>query len=141
MPADKTSTKRIGDVYETHACQMVQAKGLEIIARNYHAARLGEIDIIATEYRTDRAGRTIKTLVFIEVRARRHGRQVYALGAESITPTKQRKIIQAAQHFMQQHEQFADFDCRFDVIVFDEFTKHSYAHHDGEWIQAAFLGE
>lgn len=132
----RTPAQRIGDYYETLAVRQVLADGLTIVACNYHASRLGEIDIIATQTHTDRLGRVLQTLVFIEVRARKRGQ--FASGVQSITPAKQRKIIQAAQHFVQHHPEFANHDCRFDVMVFD---------HDGvgavqaQWLRAAFLVE
>lgn len=132
----RTPAQRIGDYYETLAVHQVLADGLTIVACNYHAPRLGEIDIIATQAHTDRLGRVLQTLVFIEVRARKLGK--FANGVQSITPAKQRKIIRAAQHFVQHYPEFTNHDCRFDVMVFD---------HDGvesakaQWLRAAFLVE
>lgn len=132
----RTPAQRIGDYYEALAVHQVLADGLTIVACNYHAPRLGEIDIIATQTHTDRLGRVLQTLVFIEVRARKLGK--FANGVQSITPAKQRKIIRAAQHFVQHYPEFTNHDCRFDVMVFD---------HDGvesakaQWLRAAFLVE
>lgn len=133
----RQNTRRIGDAYENRACQMLQAGGLDIITRNYHASKLGEIDIIAQECKTNRFGQMVRTIIFVEVRARRHRHQPFVSSVQSITIAKQRKIIQAAEYFLQHHESFAGYDCRFDVIVFDEFGERA----TGEWIKSAFLAE
>ena len=71
------------------------------------------------------------TLVFVEVRARRsagHG----GAGA-SITAAKQRRIVLAARHFLQQRP--GDLPaCRFDVVLVDG----EGAQQQVQWLQAAF---
>lgn len=137
----RQSAKRVGNAYENRACQMVQDGGLAIIMRNYNVPRLGEIDIIAEECKTNRLGRLVKTLVFIEVRVRRHGQyHQFASAIESITPAKQSKIIAAANHFLQNHVEFIKHDCRFDVIAFDEYGKNGQ-NSMSYWLKAAFLVE
>lgn len=129
------SKKAIGDEYEQRARAWVEQSGLTVIACNFHAPKMGEIDIIATQMDADKMGRVIQTLVFIEVRSRRLGQ--FASSTESITLAKQRKIIQAAQYFVMQNPQFERYDCRFDVIAFDRQGDDEHA----EWIQAAFLAQ
>ncbi|WP_432481070.1 YraN family protein [Moraxella sp. ZY200743] len=125
--------KSIGDFYEQRARAWAEHSGLELVACNFYAPRLGEIDIIAKQSNTDRFGRTIQTLIFIEVRSRKLGQ--FTNSIESITPAKQRKIIQTAQYFVAQNPQFEQYDCRFDVIAFD----HQEGIENAQWVQAAFL--
>ncbi|KDN24565.1 hypothetical protein MBO_08302 [Moraxella bovoculi 237] len=130
----KATTKSIGDFYENRAVDWIESEHLTVIARNYNVPKVGEIDIVAKCIDALASGRIRKTLVFIEVRARKRGQ--FASSAESITTAKQYKIIHAAMHFLQEFDEFNEYDCRFDVIVFD------YADGEdarGEWIKAAFL--
>lgn len=131
----KLTTKAIGDFYENLAVAWVLIKGLKVVARNFHVSKVGEIDIIAEHEQMTVTGKQRQTLIFIEVRARKQGQ--FASSLESITPAKQRRIIQAAGHFLQQHPQFAHHDCRFDVIAFDGGAEDDTR----QWIEAAFLAE
>ncbi len=65
-------------------------------------AHFGEIDLIA---------RDGDTLVFVEVKARRHG-----VPAEAVTPEKQRRITLAALSFLRKHG-LLEQRCRFDVVA------------------------
>ncbi|OOR89648.1 YraN family protein [Moraxella caviae] len=129
----------MGDYFEQQAVEFLQAQGLTIIARNYHAIdakKIGEIDIIATSSQTVR-GRAQNTLIFVEVRARKQMTHAqFATSLETITPTKRRRIIAAAEHFLQQSPKFAEYDCRFDVVAFDVDEKGVSVP---QWIVAAFL--
>lgn len=73
------------------------------------------------------------TLVFIEVRFRSARARVGA--AASVTPVKQRRLIQAAQFFLLRQPQWAQARMRFDVVAFD-------AREDGgadiAWYRDAF---
>ena len=117
------STKAAGDSAESLALAWLQARGLVLVERNYRVARGpgargGEIDLILR----DRDG----TLVFVEVRQRRscgHGG-----AAASVTATKQRRLVHAAQHYLLRFS--APPPCRFDVLALDGDTV--------EWLQAAF---
>lgn len=131
----KTMTARkLGAEFEERACQFLTAQNLTIIATNYTAHGLGEIDIIALQDIVQKNGTIRQTLVFVEVKMRKQSQ--FAQAIESITPKKQRRIINTALHFLQNHACYADLDCRFDVIAFemDEWQIVSY-----EWIQGAFL--
>lgn len=118
------NSKQTGRQFEGQACEYLGGQGLTIIATNYIAPLLGEIDLIAKDG---------KTLVFVEVKARK--RSQFGLAIETITPSKQRKIIRTAHHFLQQYPEYADLDCRFDVIGFDIFEKTTQI----TWIKHAFL--
>ncbi len=73
-----------------------------------------------------------QTLVFTEVRYR--ASDAHGSGAESVTIAKQKRIIRAAQNFLQFQPHHPDQACRFDVI--------SIGNEEGEtlinWIRAAF---
>lgn len=75
-----------------------------------------------------------KTLVFVEVRARKGGAQVSA--AESITPAKQRKLRETAERLLQSTPEWQDSACRFDVIA----VQLDAADQPGsiDWIPDAF---
>ena len=68
-------------------------------------------------------------LVFVEVRLRcnaDHGSSI-----ETVTPTKQRRIIRTALHYLQATQQYDQVECRFDVIGIDAQQKIT-------WIKDAF---
>jgi len=113
-----------GSHYESRAAQWLQARGLQIVERNYNC-RLGEIDLVC---------RDNQTLVFVEVRYRKqHG---YASAAASVTPGKQRKIIRTAQLYLQRHRELSALHCRFDVVAIA--PTHDPAEDGIQWLQSAF---
>ncbi|MFA5241363.1 MAG: YraN family protein [Sulfuricella sp.] len=105
-----------GKQAEDHAAAFLQSRGLRLVARNYRC-RMGEIDLIM-----EHGG----TLVFVEVRLRRSDN--FGGAAASITGHKQRKLIHAAQHYLQQ--QTRQPPCRFDALLLDGLKI--------EWIKDAF---
>jgi putative endonuclease len=114
------STKAEGDAAEDRALAYLAQQGLRLVARNYRTPGRGggEIDLIVR----DRDG----TLVFVEVRKRGSG--AYGGAAGSVTPTKQRRIVFAARHFLLRLR--AVPPCRFDVI--------SIEGGGIQWMRAAF---
>lgn len=127
MPYQLTSPKQCqGAVYESLACTFLQQQGLTLVAKNWHVARVGELDLVMQSH-----PKTQPTLVFVEVRQR--AQSGFGSAAGSITLAKQRKLIKTAEYFLMQHPQFELYACRFDVVTFDN---HSTAPN---WIQAAFL--
>ena len=93
-----------GDVAEAAALAMLQARGLQLLARNA-ASRGGELDLVM---------RDGGTLVFVEVRYRAN--RGFGGGAASVDAGKRRKLVHAARVFLARHPQHADAPCRFDVI-------------------------
>jgi len=79
-------------------------RGYRIVASNYRC-RSGEIDFVAQE-----SG----CLVFIEVRCKRS--DSYGTAAESVTRSKQAKIVAAAERYLDEMS-VSDTDCRFDVVT------------------------
>ena len=99
MPSDK---KLLGAFGEDAACRYLKRHGYRIEGRNY-SCRFGEIDIIA------RKGRY---MAFVEVKLRRD--DAHGAAAEFVTPAKQRRVLAAAQLWLQQNP--TDLQPRFDVI-------------------------
>ncbi|WP_286239716.1 YraN family protein [Neptuniibacter halophilus] len=107
---------------EQQAEQYLCQQKLKLLERNYHC-RFGEIDLIM---------QTRDTLVFVEVRFRRSAH--FGGAAASVTPSKQRKIIKTAQHFLSTHPQHNNKNCRFDVIAFE----YGAAQEQPLWYKDAF---
>ena len=99
--------KQIGTDAENYARIFLERAGLKTLTTNYNC-RGGEIDLIL---------RHNHTLVFVEVRLRSNPH--FGSAAESVTPSKQKRIIHAAQHFLMHNNQLSDLECRFDVIALD----------------------
>lgn len=117
-PSNDAARQRIGAAAEELAARHLLARGLSIIERNYRI-RGGEIDLIA---------RDGSELVFVEVRLRT--RADFGGAGASITPSKQRRLILAAQHYLQQH---GEQNCRFDCVLLNALDANAI-----EWIQGAF---
>ncbi len=96
-----------GHIAEEIARSFLIKQNLQLIYKNYHCI-WGELDLIIL-YNNN-------TLVFIEVRKRMH--QDYGGAAESITKSKQKKIIKSALQFLTRFKQYAAYNCRFDVVLF-----------------------
>jgi putative endonuclease len=88
---------------EDLAAAFLQAKGLTIIEKNF-LAKVGEIDIVAKDG---------DEIVFVEVRARASSE--YGGAAASVGGVKRRKLIKAAQLWLQARNW--DGACRFDVVA------------------------
>ncbi|KTD76479.1 YraN family protein [Legionella waltersii] len=97
----------LGKQAEHKALVFLEEKGLALILQNYRC-RMGEIDLIM---------RDGQYLVFIEVRSRK--RNEYGGGIESITYSKQKKIMTATQHYLTQFRLAEKHPIRFDVISID----------------------
>lgn len=112
--------RQTGNIAELEAQRYLEKRGLSLCEKNF-SCKAGEIDLIMKEG---------KTLIFIEVRYR-HSR-AYGTAAETISPTKQRKIIRATQFYLQQQGLWDKVACRFDVIGMDnDISKIT-------WIKNAF---
>lgn len=104
---------------EQRAYDYLVAQGLTPVARNYRAPG-GEIDLIM---------RQRDTLVFVEVRFRRHAR--FGTAAESVNRLKQARLRVAAEHYLQRNARCRTHACRFDVVALDGETGL-------QWLQNAF---
>ena len=106
MDAPRLSQKQEqGRIWEQAAQAYLQERGLVPVDANFRC-KLGEIDLIM---------RDGATLVFVEVRQRAAGSQVTA--AASISPAKIRRLVRAAQVYLQRFDRLPP--CRFDVIAID----------------------
>lgn len=100
-----TASRRArGDAIEALARAHLLAQGLQPVAANAQY-RVGELDLVMTDGRT---------LVFVEVRYRRN--PDFGGGAASVDVRKRRRIVLAAEAFLQAHRGYAQWPCRFDVI-------------------------
>lgn len=106
-----------GENAEEQAHVYLLNKGLKSVHRNYRCKQ-GELDIIMTDQ---------NSLVIIEVKFRKTDK--YGSALESVTRTKQSRIIAATHHYLSTHP--TDCPIRFDVIAISGDSKI-------EWVQNAF---
>jgi putative endonuclease len=104
-PTRLSPTQEQGRDGEQLALAYLQQRGLVLIEANFRC-KAGEIDLIM---------RDGDTLVFVEVRQRAAGSTVSA--AESIGPAKIRRIVRAAQVYLQGLNRLPP--CRIDVVAID----------------------
>lgn len=117
------TTKARGDAAEARALAYLQARGLVLVHPNYRVARGpaqrgGEIDLVMRA--------ADGTLVFVEVRLRLNAGHGGA--AATVTASKQRSLLLAAQHFLLRFNTLPP--CRFDVVAIGPAGI--------EWLQGAF---
>lgn len=129
------NTRQIGEYYERLACEFLIANGCEIVTTNYDVYHVGEIDVIAKFEKVLTNGQIYPTLLCVEVRARQHKKLVSAV--ETVTKTKQKRLIATMSHFLQTFDDYANFDVRFDVLAFNIGDENCPC----EWVQGAFLVE
>ena len=121
------TTKNVGDAGEAQALAHLLGQGLTLVERNYRVARGpnalgGEVDLILRE--------PDGTLVFVEVRTRRSASHGGA--AASVGTIKQRRLVLAAQYFLQRFKTLPA--CRFDVVTIEGQGVPARI----EWLRAAF---
>jgi putative endonuclease len=116
----RTYRQIIGQKAEDIAVDFLQARGLQILERNFRR-RLGELDIVA---------RDGDTLAIVEVRTRASDR--FGGAAASVGPRKQQRLARAAAQLLQQRRDLSHLRARFDVIAVDGDGKV-------EWLRHAFL--
>ena len=124
MKKDCNTTSHLdtGKQAEDRAILFLEKKGLQLIQRNWRAA-CGEIDAIM---------RDRDTTVFVEVRFRKN--TLFGNGADTVTRSKQNRLINTAMLFMQQDGKAARNPCRFDIISIDGNPQNG----DIQWIPNAF---
>jgi len=103
--------QRYGKDSEDAAASLLKHSGYRIIERNYRNA-IGEIDIIAREDRT---------LVFVEVKARRSQR--FGSAKWAVTRRKQLQLSRTALLYLKETGQ-TDTSARFDVVAVDGDGDH-----------------
>ncbi len=117
--------QRIGQQGERLAERYLKQQGLRLIERNSRY-RSGEIDLVMLDRRT---------LVFVEVRLRKHFQ--YGSAAETVDIKKQRKLTKAAGLWLSHNSRFSNADCRFDVLAIDTSTESA----EYLWYKDAFRPE
>ena len=105
LPPRLSARQQQGRLGEDRALAHLQAHGQTLVTRNFRC-KGGEIDLIMRE----RGG-----LVFVEVRQRAN--TSHGGAAASITETKQRRLLIAAQVYLLRLRTLPP--CRFDVIAID----------------------
>ncbi|NOR80784.1 MAG: YraN family protein [Methyloprofundus sp.] len=106
-----------GTQYEDLALKFLLAQGLKLITRNYRC-KCGELDLLMEEK---------GALVIVEVRYRKNNR--YGSALESVTKTKQARIIAATKHYIMTHK--IDQPIRFDVLAITGESRP-------DWVKNAF---
>ncbi len=104
-PLRLSAKQRSGQLWERKALAHLGRRGLVPVESNFRC-RGGEIDLIM---------RDGETLVFIEVRQR--AAATHGGAAASIGAAKQRRLVRAAQTYLQRFA--APPACRFDVVAVD----------------------
>lgn len=92
-----------GKSAEDQAHDFLVSKGLQPVCRNYRCKQ-GELDLVMRDQ---------QALVIIEVRYRKS--DVYGSALESVTHSKQARIIAATQHYLSTLR--VDCPLRFDVVA------------------------
>ena len=82
-------SKEKGDIAEKKAITFLKKEGFKIVAQNYFAKKMGEIDIIATKK---------KVYHFIEVKSGSGFDPVY-----NLTASKLQKVIKSSQFYLKEH--------------------------------------
>jgi putative endonuclease len=106
-----------GNLGEDIAVDYLLNKGFEIVKRNFHYGKIGEIDIVAKDK---------NCMVFVEVKARNSFK--YGTGLDAITPSKQRQMVVVAKGYIQINK-VQNIDLRFDVISIDMSAKPPQVIH------------
>jgi len=120
------TANRKGMRYEDQAKVYLQARGLRLLDQNFYS-RGGEIDLIM---------RDRDTVCFIEVKFRKS--QAFGGASNTITISKQRKIIDTARYYIAGRRQLARQPLRFDAFLIQRQPDGS---DQIDWIQNAFYAE
>ena len=121
------TTREQGQYTESLACEYLENKGFKLIEKNF-TCRLGEIDLIMKDN---------NSIVFVEVRYRRSIN--FGSGIESITTSKQKKLIKTASLYLQQHDKLNKYPSRFDIVSITGNIETSNLNNiDFYWVENAF---
>lgn len=119
-----TNTKLTGNFGEKVTQKYLVKKKYKILERNY-SCKLGEIDIIAANK---------SNIIFVEVKTR--GEHSFSLPSESVTKSKQKKIIKTASLYLMYNP--CELQPRFDVAEVYISENKSYKIN---YIENAFIQE
>lgn len=117
-----------GESAEQDACKFLIKNKLRLVTKNF-SCKFGEIDLIMLDN---------QSLVFVEVRYRKNSQ--FGSGAESITISKQRKLIKTASYYLQQNPKTSQYATRFDVISMSPTVEQQSTSNETkiDWIKDAF---
>ena len=104
-PSSSPDKRALGRLAEDDALAYLLLQGLLLVQRNF-LCKGGELDLIM---------RDGKSIVFVEVRQR--SSSAFGGALASITPTKQRRMVSAAQTWLLTQKRLPA--CRFDAVVMD----------------------
>lgn len=122
---DAASTTRRGALAEAAGQRFLEAQGLRLLTRNYRC-RCGEIDLVMVDG---------ADLVMVEVRYRRSAGLVDP--ALTVTRTKRRRLLQAAQRYLQDQPRLTDRSLRFDVLAMSGPLQQPHCR----WYRGAFTAD
>ena len=123
--SDFDNTRAKGNHGEQLALRYMLQQGLSLVEQNM-SCRYGEIDIIM---------RDADEWVFVEVRLRQS--QAFGGGLESVTRSKQKKLINSAEYYIQKHHKTHFEGCRFDIIE----VSGALSSPNINWIKDAFWAD
>lgn len=103
--ANRPDSRALGRLAESYAVDALRKRGYRIVETNVRF-RVGEIDIVAEDG---------KTLVFVEVRARRSN--LYGTAAETVGKTKQQRVWRAVETYLQERDVDPRRPSRIDVVA------------------------
>lgn len=127
MAAGSAAPRARGQAVEQAAEYYLQQQGLQSLERNFNS-RGGEIDLVMQDG---------DTLVFVEVRFRKSDR--FGTPVESVTASKQRKLLQTAQLYLLARPLWRNRACRFDIVAARPGARGSDNRGlQFEWIKNAF---
>lgn len=118
---DKAPAYQIGMEAESQALAFLEQQGLQLIARNVRF-KGGELDLVMQDH---------QSRIFVEVRLRKNNR--YGNAAESITFTKQQRLIRAALLYNQRFPTSQPW--RIDVVTLTPVIKTGLP--DIQWLKSA----
>ena len=128
-PRVKQTSHSKGQHAENACCEYLKQQGLTLLEQNYRGPH-GEIDIVMKDK---------NTLVFVEVRYRKN--DDYGGALESITSTKQARILATAEQYLQRETRIKN--ARIDVVAMSQkpqnkATEQSSDEYSFDWIKNAF---
>ena len=109
--------KRLGDLGEKAAEDLLAANGYRIVARNHRCPR-GEVDLVAEQG---------ELLVFVEVRTR--ASSAFGGPEETVNVRKQQRIVAAAMDYLA-HRRGPRRGIRFDVVAVTDGPKATVQHFE-----------
>ncbi|MCI0448575.1 MAG: YraN family protein [Chlorobi bacterium] len=109
----------LGKTGEEIAKKHFEKKGFKLVEQNFRFDR-AEIDLI---FKDDER----KILIFAEVKTRKN--KFFGEPEESVTEQKQEQILKSAEGFLIEHDEYTDYEKRFDVIAITFNGKQEKINH------------